>query len=108
MLAPPRLPLTCAYFNIAILKPILYAYFTYDVNLQNDEDFIGQEKVFEALGNPFLENAFNGYNSCIFAYGQTGSGKTYTMMGVPGDDGVRRELRCVIQSAHAIHIIQER
>ena len=28
-----------------------------------------------------VDNAFNGYNVCVFAYGQTGSGKTYTMMG---------------------------
>ena len=28
-----------------------------------------------------VENAFKGYNACVFAYGQTGSGKTYTMMG---------------------------
>ena len=32
-----------------------------------------------------LDNAFEGYNACIFAYGQTGSGKTYTMMGVRDD-----------------------
>jgi hypothetical protein len=29
--------------------------------------------VFEALGQDLLENAFQGYNACIFAYGQTGS-----------------------------------
>ncbi|XP_063729758.1 kinesin-like protein KIF13A [Symsagittifera roscoffensis] len=37
--------------------------------------------MFEDLGLDLLENAFQGYNACIFAYGQTGSGKSYTMMG---------------------------
>eukprot|EP01065_Artemidia_motanka_P010144 TRINITY_DN15332_c1_g1_i1.p1 TRINITY_DN15332_c1_g1~~TRINITY_DN15332_c1_g1_i1.p1 ORF type:complete len:1026 (+),score=357.86 TRINITY_DN15332_c1_g1_i1:85-3162(+) len=44
-----------------------------------------QEAVYRAVGAPAHENAWKGYNGCIFAYGQTGSGKTYTMMG--GDDG---------------------
>ena len=34
-----------------------------------------------------VDNAFNGYNVCVFAYGQTGSGKTYTMMGSDGGTG---------------------
>ena len=33
-----------------------------------------QELVFESLGTDVLENAFSGYNACIFAYGQTGEG----------------------------------
>lgn len=39
-----------------------------------------QPEVFEQLGVPLLDKAFEGYNSTIFAYGQTGSGKTHTMM----------------------------
>ena len=42
-----------------------------------------QVYVYECLGKDILENAFEGYNACIFAYGQTGSGKSYTMMGAP-------------------------
>ena len=42
-----------------------------------------QVYVDECLGKDILENAFEGYNACIFAYGQTGSGKSYTMMGAP-------------------------
>lgn len=34
---------------------------------------LGQEKVFRDLGTDILENAFEGYNACIFAYGQTGT-----------------------------------
>lgn len=35
-----------------------------------------------------VENAFNGYNACIFAYGQTGSGKSYTMTGTAAEPGL--------------------
>ena len=35
-----------------------------------------------------VDNAFSGYNACVFAYGQTGSGKTYTMMGTEEDRGL--------------------
>lgn len=31
-----------------------------------------QPTVFQALGLDILDNAFEGYNACIFAYGQTG------------------------------------
>lgn len=43
-------------------------------NLHGDLFFVekGQEVVFKCLGEGILENAFQGYNACIFAYGQTG------------------------------------
>lgn len=28
--------------------------------------------VFDSVGRDILENAFQGYNACMFAYGQTG------------------------------------
>ena len=37
-----------------------------------DPTFAGQEQVFQCLGHDILDNAFQGYNACIFAYGQTG------------------------------------
>lgn len=37
----------------------------------------GQQLVYSALAQPLLDNAFRGYNTCLFAYGQTGSGKSY-------------------------------
>ena len=52
---------------------------------QEDPRYANQTHVFEALGVDVLDNAFEGYNACIFAYGQTGSGKTYTMMGARDD-----------------------
>lgn len=50
--------------------------------------FAGQDDLFGDLGVPLLDNAFQGYNNCIFAYGQTGSGKSYSMMGYGKEYGV--------------------
>jgi kinesin family protein 13 len=55
---------------------------------EKDPRFASQELVFENLGVDVLDNAFEGYNACIFAYGQTGSGKSYTMMGSSGQKGL--------------------
>lgn len=35
-----------------------------------------------------LENAFQGFNTCIFAYGQTGSGKSYSIAGYGENKGI--------------------
>uniref|UniRef100_A0A0N4Z4F3 Kinesin motor domain-containing protein n=1 Tax=Parastrongyloides trichosuri TaxID=131310 RepID=A0A0N4Z4F3_PARTI len=51
-------------------------------------NFINQEDVFINLGTDVIDNAFSGYNACIFAYGQTGSGKSYTMMGNSSNPGI--------------------
>ncbi|KAI4190255.1 MAG: hypothetical protein LQ346_004959 [Caloplaca aetnensis] len=53
-----------------------------------DPHFAGQDNLFNDLGSPLLDNAFQGYNNCIFAYGQTGSGKSYSMMGYGEEAGV--------------------
>lgn len=37
----------------------------------------GQDVVFQCLGESLLDNAFQGYNACIFAYGQTGEFSKY-------------------------------
>lgn len=54
------------------------SYWSFDKASPN---YAGQENLFDDLGVPLLDNAFQGYNNCIFAYGQTGSGKSYSMMG---------------------------
>lgn len=51
-------------------------------------NYAGQPNLFGDLGLPLLDNAFQGYNNCIFAYGQTGSGKSYSMMGYGKDIGI--------------------
>ncbi|KAI7337238.1 kinesin family protein [Hortaea werneckii] len=61
------------------------SYWSFD---KENGEFAGQENVFEDLGTPLLDNAFKGYNNCIFAYGQTGSGKSYSMMGYGEEEGV--------------------
>ncbi|KAI9764483.1 MAG: kinesin-like protein Klp8 [Geoglossum simile] len=53
-----------------------------------DPSYAGQDNLFADLGKPLLDNAFQGYNNCIFAYGQTGSGKSYSMMGYGEEAGV--------------------
>ena len=55
---------------------------------KSDSHFAGQDNLFQDLGAPLLDNAFQGYNNCIFAYGQTGSGKSYSMMGYGEEAGV--------------------
>eukprot|EP00040_Diaphanoeca_grandis_P003752 m.25773 g.25773 ORF g.25773 m.25773 type:complete len:967 (+) comp15168_c0_seq1:182-3082(+) len=66
--------------------------FTYDYSFcslrSTDKNYAEQEYVYKSIGVGLLDNAFNGFNACIFAYGQTGSGKTYTMMGPPNDPGL--------------------
>ena len=55
----------------------------------------GQQEVYEAIGQPLLQEAVQGYNVCIFAYGQTGSGKTYSTLGPQDDlDGENAGLVC--------------
>ncbi|RKF62045.1 putative kinesin-related motor protein [Erysiphe neolycopersici] len=53
-----------------------------------DDHYAGQSDLHNDLGKPLLDNAFKGYNNCIFAYGQTGSGKSYSMMGYGKEAGV--------------------
>ena len=45
------------------------------------EKYADQQKVFDTVGQEILDNAWEGYNCCLFAYGQTGSGKSYSMLG---------------------------
>lgn len=55
---------------------------------KEDSTYAGQENLHDDLGKPLLDNAFTGYNNCIFAYGQTGSGKSYSMMGYGKEHGI--------------------
>ncbi|KAK4646429.1 hypothetical protein QC761_210390 [Podospora bellae-mahoneyi] len=61
------------------------SYWSFDKSAPN---YAGQNHLFDDLGRPLLDNAFQGYNNCIFAYGQTGSGKSYSMMGYGKDAGI--------------------
>uniref|UniRef100_A0A8C5SS00 Kinesin-like protein n=1 Tax=Laticauda laticaudata TaxID=8630 RepID=A0A8C5SS00_LATLA len=75
------------------LSKWFYRVFAYDhcfwsMDETNKEKYAGQDIVFKCLGENILQNAFEGYNACIFAYGQTGSGKSYTMMGTADEPGL--------------------
>lgn len=61
------------------------SYWSFD---RNSPNYAGQDNLHEDLGKPLLDNAFQGYNNCIFAYGQTGSGKSYSMMGYGQEYGI--------------------
>uniref|UniRef100_A0A8C5C0S2 Kinesin family member 13A n=1 Tax=Gadus morhua TaxID=8049 RepID=A0A8C5C0S2_GADMO len=66
--------------------PVSFQVFAFDhcfwtMDESNTPKYSGQEVVFKCLGEGILDNAFQGYNACIFAYGQTGSGKSFSMMG---------------------------
>lgn len=47
-----------------------------------------QKKVFDDLGIEVLDNAWEGYHTCLFAYGQTGSGKSYSIVGYGKNEGI--------------------
>ncbi|XP_061401257.1 kinesin-like protein KIF13B [Musca vetustissima] len=68
-------------------KTFAFDHCFYSLNPE-DEKYASQETVFDCLGRDILDNAFQGYNACIFAYGQTGSGKSYTMMGSQESKGI--------------------
>ncbi|PFH37453.1 putative Chromosome-associated kinesin KLP1 [Besnoitia besnoiti] len=73
-----------------------YSYWSHD-GFVNDENgyskpvsakYADQEKVFNDIGKDVLNNAFEGYNACLFAYGQTGAGKSYSMVGYGANKGI--------------------
>ncbi|XP_041106632.1 kinesin-like protein KIF13B [Polyodon spathula] len=74
--------------NRSQLKVFAYDHCFWSVDESETGTFAGQEVVFQCLGESLLQNAFQGYNACIFAYGQTGSGKSYTMMGSVDQPGL--------------------
>ncbi|XP_061563066.1 LOW QUALITY PROTEIN: kinesin-like protein KIF13B [Cololabis saira] len=69
-------------------KVFAYDYCFWSMDESQQDKFAGQDVVFQCLGESLLDNAFMGYNACIFAYGQTGSGKSYTMMGSAEQPGL--------------------
>ncbi|XP_030626800.1 kinesin-like protein KIF13B [Chanos chanos] len=69
-------------------KVFAYDYCFWSMDEAETAKFAGQDVVFQCLGESLLDNAFQGYNACIFAYGQTGSGKSYTMMGSADQPGL--------------------
>lgn len=50
--------------------------------------YADQDLVYNAVGKEILDNAWQGFNCCLFAYGQTGSGKSYSMIGYGANKGI--------------------
>uniref|UniRef100_A0A4W6CKV4 Kinesin family member 13B n=1 Tax=Lates calcarifer TaxID=8187 RepID=A0A4W6CKV4_LATCA len=73
--------------NVCFPQVFAYDYCFWSMDESQKDKFAGQDVVFQCLGESLLDNAFMGYNACIFAYGQTGSGKSYTMMGSEAREG---------------------
>ena len=53
-----------------------------------NSSYADQFDVYNCLGKQILDNAWEGYNCCLFAYGQTGSGKSYSMVGYGANKGI--------------------
>lgn len=65
--------ITLLFYQCCRNKPKTFAFDHCFYSLEpGTENFASQEVVFDALGRDILDNAFQGYNACIFAYGQTG------------------------------------
>ncbi|XP_022540279.2 kinesin-like protein KIF13B isoform X2 [Astyanax mexicanus] len=87
-------------------KAFAYDYCFWSMDEAETSKFAGQEVVFQCLGENLLDNAFQGYNACIFAYGQTGSGKSYTMMGSAEQPGLIPRL-CSSLFERTIRVVRE-
>ncbi|XP_077348378.1 kinesin-like protein KIF13A isoform X8 [Lithobates pipiens] len=77
-------------------KVFAFDYCFWSMDETNTSKYAGQEEVFKCLGEGILDNAFQGYNACIFAYGQTGSGKSFSMMGTADQPGLIPRLCCAL------------
>ncbi|KPP79367.1 kinesin-like protein KIF13A-like, partial [Scleropages formosus] len=78
----------------ASVRVFAFDYCFWSMDESNITKYAGQEVVFKCLGEGILDNAFQGYNACIFAYGQTGSGKSFSMMGSGDQPGLIPRLCC--------------
>lgn len=75
-----------------------YSFWSFDGFTKRSDDYLApssasspykdQQYVFEKIGIHVLNNAWEGYNTCLFAYGQTGSGKSHSMMGYGTNKGI--------------------
>lgn len=54
--------------------------FCFDSIDARSNQFVDQETVFKCVGEDILDNAFQGYNACVFAYGQTGKESRFNLL----------------------------
>ena len=69
-------------------KPFTFDYSYNSFVAPGEPGYASNELVYQQLGVGVLENAWRGFNCCLFAYGQTGAGKSYSMMGYGEDYGI--------------------
>lgn len=76
-----------------------YCYWSHDGFIENpgtgylaknsaSSPYADQMMVYNDLGVEVLNNAWEGFHTCLFAYGQTGSGKSYSMVGYGSNKGI--------------------
>ena len=56
--------------------------------VKTEPHYSDQDDAYNALGKQVLDNAWEGFNTCLFAYGQTGAGKSYSMIGYGPNIGI--------------------
>ncbi|XP_073416580.1 interferon-induced very large GTPase 1-like [Dendrobates tinctorius] len=90
--------------NCPAQKEFHFDHCFWSVNDEGPAKYASQEDVFTTLGEDILDNAFRGFNSCIFAYGQTGSGKTFSMMGTDDQPGLVPRICSALFSRDVSHL----
>jgi hypothetical protein len=65
-------------------RPFAFDYCLWSMDSRRP-NYSSQADVFLAVGQPVVQWALDGFNTCVFAYGQTGAGKSYTMIGNNSD-----------------------
>jgi len=74
-----------------------YSYWSHDGGVERADgyvepkpgsNFVGQQEVFDDIGQGVLKNAWAGFNTSLFAYGQTGSGKSWSVVGYGVNSGI--------------------
>lgn len=59
-----------------------------DLHHPNGAAYVDQQKLYQHLALPLINNAWKGYNVSLFTYGQTGSGKSFSMIGYGPNKGI--------------------
>lgn len=57
--------------------------FAMDSSDKTKADFVNNDRCYKLMGRRMVDQALNGFNTCLFCYGQTGTGKTTTIVGDP-------------------------
>eukprot|EP00227_Mantoniella_beaufortii_P007835 CAMPEP_0197574846 /NCGR_PEP_ID=MMETSP1326-20131121/436_1 /TAXON_ID=1155430 /ORGANISM="Genus nov. species nov., Strain RCC2288" /LENGTH=118 /DNA_ID=CAMNT_0043137499 /DNA_START=500 /DNA_END=856 /DNA_ORIENTATION=+ len=81
--------------HVRLVRHFDYNYWSHQLH---GAAYASQRTVFDDLGHDVFENAWNGYNVCMFAYGQTGSGKSYKLVAVNINISAKQALAYLFQN----------